>query len=135
MVRYRTQCSCGKIQDFKSETAICSRCNANLLSQTEGRLTLYRKATYVGCENNFTVFLNNVPLRELRSNQTVTYCLPYGAYTVHFSCGYTKKCKDITVELTEEKKEVCLLTMVKMKMWKNVIIIEEWDKEEFTWLK
>jgi len=131
MKRYRAKC-CDILHDFKDEKAICPSCTNNIISQTEGRLVIYRKAMYMSCNQKFEVFLNGEPFGDLVCKQEVTYCLPYGVYTLHFKCGETIKCKDITIELTPEKSEIYVLTRVKMKFWKNVIVIEECDKEDFT---
>lgn len=129
MIRYRAKC-CGNLQDFKDEKAICPSCNNNIISQTEGRLIIKRKPMFMACNSKFEVCLNAENYGELINDQMVTFCLPYGAYTLHFNCGETIKCKDITIELTPEKKEVYILTKVKMNFWKNVITIEEVDKED-----
>ncbi len=127
--RFRAKC-CGVLQDFKDEKAICSTCNNLLSTQTEARLVLYRYAMYMACEKKFEIYLNDEYYGELNCKENLTLCLPYGKYTLTLKCGHTIKSITTNLELTPEKPELCILTRVKMRFWKNVIYLEECKKED-----
>lgn len=91
----------------------------------QGELTIFRKGHYMGCDKKFKVYLNNQLYGEIDNKELVKFYLPYGAYTLHFECGLTKKCKDITIEITLQEPKVYVLTSVKASFWKNHIVIEK----------
>ena len=100
------------------------------LPNTLGKLVIFRQGAYMGCNKNFDIYLNEQPYGEVACKDKVELELEYGAYTIHFTCGKTKKCKDITIELTQEEPIVYIKTYVKALMWKNVIYIEKCQEKD-----
>ncbi len=129
-ITYRIKCpQCGNVTDIHGDQN-CAKCGAALQSQNEGMLQLYRMGSPVGVAVGYGIYINGQPMGHLANAQSLFLPLPYGTYTVHFTCGMTRRCQDATVTLSPESPNAYVKAHIKMGFWTNTIFAEPATAEE-----
>lgn len=120
----RSKCpKCGNVQDVAGDYA-CSKCNTAVSLPKDGVIQIYRMGSPIGVAVGYGVYLNGNPCGHLGNTETIRIPVPYGTYTLHFTCGATRRCQDLTVELTPENRYAYVKAHIKMGFWTNTIIAE-----------
>ena len=126
---YRVKCgACGEVQDIAA-AKVCSKCGKEI-EVSAGAIQLYRMGSPVGVAAGFGIYINGQPYGHIGNKETFRIALPYGKYTVHCTCGMTRKCNDLTVELTPESPIAYAKASIKMGFWANSINIETAKAED-----
>lgn len=119
----RIKCTqCGNVYDINGATP-CPKCNT-VMSPFPGTVQVYRMGSPIGVAAGYGVYINGHPFGHIANTETVTYSLPFGTYTFHMTCGMTRKCTDLTVNLTPETPVGYLKAHIKPGFWTNSIVIE-----------
>lgn len=122
MTGLRIKCpKCGKVMDITGPTS-CA-CGENL-GAFPGTIKLYRMGSPLGIAVPFGIYINNMPWGYLANTESATYTLPYGTYTLHITHGASRKCTDVTINLTQENPVACFKSRIKPGFWSNTIVIE-----------
>lgn len=130
MQLFRIKCpSCGNVCDIGGNTP-CPQCKNVLSVPQEGGVEIYRMGSFVGIAVGYGIYINGQSYGHLANKESVKIPLPYGTYTFHFTCGMTRKCEDVTVELTPEKRFAYIKARIKMGFWSNKIIAQVVGREE-----
>ncbi len=126
----RTKCpSCGKVVDVDSPSP-CPDCKTPLPLSPEGCIQLYRMGSPLGIAVGYGVYLNGQPYGHLANKQSIRIPLPFGTYTLHFTCGMTRKCQDVTVTLNPDSPNAYVKARIKAGFWTNTIIATQCAAEE-----
>ncbi len=129
-IAYRIKCpQCGEIVDIHADQN-CPKCSTPLTIQNEGMIQLYRMGSPNGMAVGYGIHLNNEPMGHLANKESIRYPLPYGSYTVHLTCGMTRRCQDLTVTLSPESPVAYLKGSIKTGFWSNTMIITPSTREE-----
>ncbi|MBE5746608.1 MAG: hypothetical protein E7352_00305 [Clostridiales bacterium] len=130
MALFRVKCSsCGHVGDISSDCE-CPKCKNALSVTHEGGVQIYRMGSPVGVAVGYGIYINGQPYGHLANKESVKIPLPYGTYTFHFTCGMTRKCQDVTVEITPEKRIAYIKARIKMGFWSNKIFAELVNAED-----
>lgn len=124
MALFRVKCSsCGNVCDIASDT-VCPKCKNALTIPKDGGVQIYRMGSPVGIAVGYGTYINGQPYGHIGNKESVKIPLAYGTYTFHFTCGMTRKCQDVTVEITPENRFAYIKARIKMGFWTNKIIAE-----------
>ena len=126
---YRVKCSCGNVLDA-TEGTVCAKCRQPVTIPQGGMIHLYRKGSPYGVAGGFGIYINNVPLGHIGNKQTVNMPVSYGTYTLHVAVGMSRKCRDLTVNITPENPVAYAKVYIKPGFWANSFVIEPSTKEE-----
>lgn len=130
MNKLRTKCpQCTTVQDIQGATP-CTKCGTQLMPQ-EGTISVYRKGSPIGAALGFGVYINDQPFGHIAATESVTFTLPYGSYKLHMTCGATRRCKDLVVNLSPEFPAGYVRAAMKSGFWSNTILIDPMKPEEF----
>ncbi|MBQ9107048.1 MAG: hypothetical protein IJY56_04065 [Clostridia bacterium] len=120
--KFRTKCpSCGEVYDLTAVSP-CKKCGT-ALAPLGGMIKLYRMGSPIGIAAGFGIYINGQPFGHIGNKQTVYLSLPFGAHNVHITCGMTRRCNDIIVNLTPETPIGYLKTSIRPGFWTNSIDI------------
>lgn len=130
MAAFRVKCpGCGNVADLTAN-APCPKCGAPLSAPGQGYLQLYRMGSPIGIALGYGIYLNSQPYGHLANQQSVVIPLACGSYTLHCTCGMTRKCQDLTFEITPEAPVVYAKARIRMGAFVNKIIIERAEKSD-----
>lgn len=119
---YRLVCpACGEVMDG-TEVHACTKCGADI--PAEGMLQLYRKGSPIGMAAAFGIYANGKPYGHIGNTQNLYIPLPYGTYTMHFTCGMNRRCKDLVITLSPEHPNEYMKVAMKSGFWTNTMIPE-----------
>lgn len=120
----RTKCaSCGTVADISAE-APCPKCKNMLNLPPDGVIQIYRMGSPIGVAAGYGIYLNGQPFGHLANKESIRIPVPYGTYTLHFTCGMTRKCQDITVTVSPENRHSYVKVRIKPGFWTNCIVAE-----------
>ncbi len=129
MAKYRVKCACGEVLNIQADQP-CTKCGKPLSTEAEGKLQIYRMGSPIGAAAGFGIYLNGQPYGHLANKENICVLLPYGKYTVHFTCGMNRRGKDAVIELTPESPEAYVKAAMKSGFWSNTLIANISTKEE-----
>lgn len=130
MALFRMKCPvCGKVADIPGDGP-CPQCGQPLAVWQGGGVQIYRMGSPVGIAVGYGTYINGQPYGHIGNKQSVYIPLPYGTYTLHFTCGMTRRCKDVTVTISPEQQFAYVKARIKMGFWTNTIIAEQVPMEE-----
>ena len=128
--QFRIKCpSCGHVFDGEP-TSSCPKCKLPTAVSAEGGVQIYRMGSPIGIAVGYGIYINEIPYGHLGNQESVRIPLPYGTYTLRFTCGMTRKCQSVTVTLTPENRLAYIKARIKMGFWANKIIAETAKPEE-----
>ncbi len=127
---FRIKCpKCGEIVNIQADQA-CPKCGEALSTKNEGEIQIYRKGSPVGMAVGYGVYINGQPMGHIANKESVRLPLPYGTYTIHFTCGMTRRCKDATVTLSADAPVAYIKGAIKTGFWTNTMIVEIAKRED-----
>jgi len=131
MAQLRLKCPhCGHVFDTTNSPVACPKCNKEVVASNEAMIQIYRMGSPVGVAVGYGTYINNTPYGHIANKQSVLIPVPYGTYNLHFTCGMTRRCKDLTVTLSPENNVAYVKARIKMGFWTNTIFAEPSTKEE-----
>lgn len=119
----RFKCACGHVVDT-TPGAVCPKCSCPLPPPAPSYVQIYRMGSPIGVAVGYGVYVNGIPFGHLANKQSIRIPLPYGTYTLHFTCGMTRKCEDLTVMLSPAYAVAFVKAHIKAGFWSNTIIAE-----------
>lgn len=123
-ILYRTKCpKCGEFVESAGNCA-CAKCGQPITFDGMGFVQIYRKGSPVGIAMGYGIYLNGQPFGHLANKQSIRIALPFGTYTLHLTCGATRRCQDLTFTLTPQTPAAYVKGWIKMGVWSNTVIIE-----------
>ncbi len=122
LLRYRCN-KCNKVMEFDSAT-FCPQCGSGFVNN-EGLIQIYRMGTPLAMAVGFGIYINGVPFGHLGNTESTRIPLPFGTYTLHFTCGMIRKCEDLVVTLTPQNPIAFVKTKVKAGFWTNSITTQQ----------
>ena len=121
---FRAKCpACGEVLDTAGDCN-CPKCQNFIYLPREGILQLYRMGSPVGVAVGYGIYINGQPFGHVGNCQTVRIPLPYGRYNIHCTCGMTRKCEDLVVDITPENNYAYVKAHINMGFWSNTIKVE-----------
>ncbi len=121
---YRVKCkSCGTVQDIAGDAA-CAKCRAPVASKSDGMIQMYRMGSPFGVAAGYGVYINGEPYGHIANTQSIRIPLPFGSYKLHCTCGATRKCNDLVVNVTPEFPNAYVKARICTGFWSNHIAIE-----------
>ena len=136
MAKQRLKCNhCGHVFDTTINPAICPNCAKEVTASAEAYVQIYRMGSPVGVAIGYGTYINGAPYGHIANKQSVLIPLPYGTYNLHFTCGMTRKCKDVSITLSPEKPKAYIKARIKMGFWTNTIIAEEVSESDMPPIK
>lgn len=128
----RSKCpKCGNVQDVSADYA-CSKCGTAVTLPKDGVIQIYRMGSPIGVAVGYGIYINGNPCGHLANTESIRIPVPYGTYTLHFTCGATRRCQDLTVEVTPENRIAYVKARIKMGFWTNTIIAESSRAEDMS---
>ncbi|MBR4942054.1 MAG: hypothetical protein IKZ19_08655 [Clostridia bacterium] len=128
MAKFRVKCPhCSKVVNIAEGSDICPECRMQVAIPTEGRIYLYRQGSPYGIAGGFGVFINGIPKGYIGNKETICFPVAYGQYTIHCAVGMSKKCTDLTVNVTPQYPRGCCKVYMKPGFWANSFVIEPLD--------
>lgn len=124
MSLFRLKCgACGHVVNAEAGSA-CPKCAKALASGTESYVQIYRMGSPFGMAIGYGVYINEEPYGHLANKESIRVPLPFGKYTFRFTCGMTRNCDSLTVELTPENPVVYMKARMQPGFWTNKIVCE-----------
>ena len=121
---FRIKCpACGNVCNVP-ENGSCTKCNVPVQTSGEGMIQLYRMGSPIGVAVGYGIYINGIPYGHIGNKETFRIPLSYGTYTLHFTCGMTRKCEDLTVVLSPENPYAYVKAHIKPGFWTNKLIAE-----------
>lgn len=120
---FRAKCSCGHVCDIPGN-APCPKCGNPITLPPEGMIQIYRMGSPIGVAVGYGIYINGVPCGHLANKQSIRIPVAYGSYTLHFTCGATRRCQDLVVNITPENPVAYVKARIKPGFWTNSIIAE-----------
>lgn len=131
MDKFRVKCNnCKTVLDVENINGVCSKCGGALQTPTQGQISIYRMGSPIGIAVGYGLYLNGEPYGHIANKELVKLSLPFGTYNLHCTCGLTRRCQDLVVELTPENPIAYVKARIKAGFWTNKIIIEKANKED-----
>lgn len=119
-IRYK--CSCGAVLDMK-EGQTCSKCGKPL-DENCGYYKLYRVGSPMGIAAGFGIYIDGEPYGHIGNKQTCWIRLPFGKHNVHIAAGMSRKCTDMTFELSPSHPLECAKVHMRVGAFTNSFVIE-----------
>ena len=132
LLRYKCK-TCNKVEEYDSAD-FCPKCG-NKFVNSEGMVQIYRMGSPLGVAVGYGIYINGEPYGHLGNTETTRIPLAYGTYNFHFTCGMTRKCKDVSITLSPEKPKAYIKARIKMGFWTNTIIAEEVSESDMPLIK
>ena len=104
-------CGCA----LEPNSKFCTHCGkeTSLNNQENlGRITISRIKKTFGCTLNFSIYVDNVKINSLTNGGTINLDVPLGKHNVKIETF--EKAEIVDVELTEQKRNVTIITTLKM---------------------
>lgn len=121
---WRTKCPvCGQAVDVTGNNP-CPKCGSNFTLPSDGFIQIYRMGSPLGIAAGFGIYINNVPIGYVANKQTIKIPVNFGTYNIHITCGMTRRCEDITVQITENNRFSYIKARIKPGFLTNTIICE-----------
>ncbi len=115
----RVKCpTCGEVLNIDMNMP-CPKCGTPLQAYHMAEIHLYRMGSPIGVAVGYGIYINGQPMGHLGNKESLRIPLPYGTYTIHFTCGMTRKCEDATVVLTPEMPVAYIKGSIKAGFWTN----------------
>ena len=125
---YRLRCpACGEVMDG-AEVHACTKCGAEI--PAEGMIQLYRKGSPIAMAATFGIYINGEPTGHIGNTQNLYIPVAYGTYNLHFTCGMTRRCKDLQVTISPDAPNAYVKVGMKSGFWANTLIPELAKEEE-----
>lgn len=126
----RNKCpSCGHVADVPGNY-VCPKCKNNIDLNSDGIIQIYRMGSPIGVAAGYGIYINGNPCGHIGNKQSIRIPVPFGKYTLHFTCGATRKCQDVTVDITPENSNAYVKVHIKPGFWTNCIIAETATAQE-----
>lgn len=126
----RVKCpQCGEVVDVFGDCS-CAKCGAPLYAAQPAMIHLYRMGSAWGIANGFGVFIDGQPFGYIGNKETIHIPLPYGTHTVHVALGMSRRCNDMTVNLTPQAPVGYLKVRIVPGFWTNRFEIMPSDPSE-----
>lgn len=126
--KYRVRCpQCGKVFDINGLTAC--QCGAQV-APAGGEIRLYRMGSPIGVAIGFGVYIDGQPFGHIGNKETVTYSVPFGSHNVHVTAGMSRKCQDLTVNLTPQAPVGLMKAHIRPGFLSNTVVIEPATPQE-----
>lgn len=126
--KIRIKCPhCGEAANVASLDQLCPDCHKPLGIQEEGCLYVYRQGSPYGVAGGFGLYLNGEPYGHIGNKELLRIPLKYGSYTVHCAVGMSRKCQDLTVNLSPEHPVGYVKVYIKPGFWTNSFVVEPID--------
>ena len=126
----RVKCpGCGEVFDVAANSN-CPKCNNFVTIPGDGVLQLYRMGSPVGIAVGYGIYINGQPYGHLGNCESIRIPLPYGTYNIHCTCGMTRKCDDLVVNITPDNNHAYAKAHIKMGFWSNKLQVEAAKAEE-----
>ena len=127
MINFRVKCpACGEVCDVP-EGGRCKKCGAVLSTEGPAMLRLYRMGSPIGVAVGFGIYIDGQPYGHIGNKQTVYIPLPYGAHNLHMTCGMSRKCRDLQMNLTPEDGYWCVKVHMNPGFISNTLVPERAD--------
>lgn len=126
--KLRVKCpTCGAVENVARETACCPKCGKPFGLNENVGVILYRQGSFYGVAGGFGIYINGQPFGHIGNKETLFIPLPYGSYTLHCAVGMSRKCQDLTVNLSPAAPQACCKVYIKPGVWSNSFVIEPLD--------
>lgn len=123
-IMLRTKCpQCGELLETLGD-CVCGKCGTPISFAGMGMVQIYRMGSPIGIAVGYGIYLNGQPYGHLANKQSIRIPLPFGTYTLHITCGMTRKCSDLTFTLTPQAPCAYVKARIKMGAFTNKIMIE-----------
>lgn len=130
MPSLRMKCaSCKHVADLPAN-AVCPSCGAAMPPVSDSYIQIYRMGSPIGIAVGYGVYLNEEPYGHIANKQSARIPLPYGTYKLHLTCGMTRKCKDMTITLSEENPTFFVKAHIRPGFWTNTIVPEPAEEKD-----
>ena len=127
MSTFRVKCpGCGEAYDVPGNS-VCRKCGSELNTGRPGMLRIYRMGSPIGVAAGFGIYLNGQPYGHVGNKQTVYIPLPYGEYNLHVTCGMSRKCRDLKINITPDDNYWCVKVHINPGFWSNTLCPERAD--------
>jgi len=127
MSMFRLKCSsCGQVVNGEAGSA-CPRCAKAFTSDTSSYIQSYRMGSPLGIAVGYGVYINGEPYGHLGNKESIRIPLPYGKYNISFTCGMTRKCDPLAVELSENAPIAYVKAHIQAGFFANKIVAEVAD--------
>ncbi len=129
-MNFRIKCpKCGEVLNIAGDQA-CPKCKESLTTEGKGEIQLYRMGSPLAVAAGYGIYMNDQPMGHIGNKESLRILLPYGTYTVRFTCGLTRKCQAATVTLSEEAPVAYVKGSIKAGFWSNTLIATVVTKED-----
>ena len=126
--KIRVKCAhCGDTNNVHSINDPCPKCRNNLGVQEDGNIYIYRKGSFVGVANGFSLYINNQPFGHIGNKELLRIPVKYGTYNIHVACGMNRKCQDLQVTISPETPVAYTRTYMKSGFCSNNFFVEYVD--------
>lgn len=125
----RVKCSCGHVMNAVPGS-VCGKCKQPLDIPGDALISLYRKGSPYGIAGGFGIYINGEPMGHIGNRETVRIPVKYGTYNLHVAVGMSRRCNDMQVTLTPEKRFAYAKVWIKPGFWTNSFVIEPSTAEE-----
>lgn len=127
----RAKCAnCGDVSDIPANYTPCKKCGKPLDISGDAVIQIYRMGSPIGMAVGYGIYINEHPCGHIGNKESIRIPLPYGTYTLRFTCGLTRKCEGVTITLSEEKRHAFVKAHIKMGFWSNKVVAEECSASE-----
>ncbi len=120
---FRVKCACGEVMNIEPGQ-ICPKCKQAVQIPPDGMISLYRKGSPMGIASGFGIYIDGQPMGHIGNKETVHIPLPYGTHNIHVAVGMSRRCKDLTVNLTPDNRIAYAKVYMKPGFWTNSFVIE-----------
>ena len=126
----RAKCpSCGHVFDAAPNNP-CPKCGTMFQLPQDGVLQIYRMGNFFGAAVGYGIYINGIPYGHLANQQSVRIPLPYGRYSIHFTCGTVRRCQDAIIDLTPQNRFAYIKGRIKTGFWSHSLVAEHARAED-----
>lgn len=126
----RMKCPSCKHVDNLPAGAKCPSCGADMPAVGDSFIQIYRMGSPIGIAVGYGVYINGEPYGHVANKESIRIPLPFGTYNLHLTCGMTRRCKDLTVTLTEESPKAFVKAHIRPGFWTNTIVPEPAEEKD-----
>ncbi|MGN1451528.1 MAG: hypothetical protein ACI4XQ_05490 [Eubacteriales bacterium] len=121
---YRVKCkNCGTVMDVAGDS-VCLKCRTPLASKSDGMIQVYRMGSPIGVAAGFGIYINGAPYGHIGNKQSLCIPVSFGSYTLHCTCGVTRRCSDLVINVTPEFPNAYAKIHIRPGFWTNYIVVE-----------
>lgn len=126
--KIRVKCPhCGEVYNTNPNTSVCPKCKKDVVLSADSCIYLYRQGSPYGVAGGFGIYINGEAYGHIGNKELLCFPLPYGTYNLHCAVGMSRKCEDMQITLSPDKKADYAKVYIKPGFWANSFVIEPVD--------